>query len=198
MGDHNLEGIDTLFGGQLNQIRFIIVSKWPTIRGTNLLPFARHKSKLCTFSDAPFFSELTWSAQNQIGNHKKSCFPGTKWQTNYRKKLQCGKRALMIYANSEAPDKSVHPCSLIWTFSSRWHILQSHILYAGNEGPVQPARLRRLIRICVVRKMHKSPFRVLRFMYCTALNCAGWSGSALSAKCIKVLFVPGALCIALP
>ena len=35
-----------------------------------------------------------------------------------------GKKAIKPYANSECPDKRVHPCKLIWTFSVRRHILQ--------------------------------------------------------------------------
>ena len=33
------------------------------------------------------------------------------------------------------------------------------ILKAGHEGPDQPAHLCRLIRACMVRKVHKGPFR---------------------------------------
>ena len=59
-----------------------------------------------------------------------------------------------------------HRCSLIWTFSVRRYILQIPlILVAGNEDPDQPARMRRLTSACVVRKVHKGPFRALR------INC---------------------------
>ena len=65
----------------------------------------------------------------------------------------------MSYANSEGQDKRAHPYNLIWIFSVRPHILQCPlILLAGNVGPDQPARTRKLIRACVVRKLHKGPF----------------------------------------
>ena len=84
---------------------------------------------------------------------------------------QRGKKALMPCANSEGPTVRAHPCSLIWTFPVRRHILQYLlILSASNEGPDQPARMRRLIRACVARKLHKGPFRSLRFERQTILN----------------------------
>ena len=36
---------------------------------------------------------------------------------------QRGKKALVPYANSKGRDDRAHPCSLIWTFSVRRHIL---------------------------------------------------------------------------
>ena len=67
-----------------------------------------------------------------------------------------GKKARMPYANSEIPDEPAHPCSLICTFSVRRHILQYQlILLANNEGPDQPAQMRRLIWACVVHILHK-------------------------------------------
>ena len=68
----------------------------------------------------------------------------------------------MLYANREVPDEPAYPCSLIWTFSVCRHILQYPlILSADNEGPDQPALMRRLIRACVVRKLHKVSFPAL-------------------------------------
>ena len=72
----------------------------------------------------------------------------------------------MSYANSLGPGEHAHPCSLIWTFSVCRHILQYPlILSADNAGPDQPARMRRMIRACVVRKLYKGPFRALRIKY---------------------------------
>ena len=72
----------------------------------------------------------------------------------------------MLYANSDGKDQHSHPYSLIWTFSVRRHIIQYLlILVADNEGPDQPAQMRRLIRACVVRKLHKGRFRALRIIY---------------------------------
>ena len=68
----------------------------------------------------------------------------------------------MQFADSVGPDQSEHLSSLIWEFSVRLHILQYPlILKADNEGLDQPAHMRRLIRACVVRKLHMGPFRVL-------------------------------------
>ena len=39
------------------------------------------------------------------------------------------KKALMPCANSGGRDERVHPCSLIWTFSVRRHILQYQLQY---------------------------------------------------------------------
>ena len=79
---------------------------------------------------------------------------------------QHGKMALMPHANSEGPDERAHPCSLIWLFFFRRHILQYPlILEADNVGPDQPVRMRRFIMACVVRKLHKCPFRALRINY---------------------------------
>ena len=76
------------------------------------------------------------------------------------------KYALMPYANSEAQDKRAHPRILIWSFSVHRHIPQYPlILYAGNESPDQPAQMRRLIRACVVRELHKGCFHALCFNY---------------------------------
>ena len=90
-------------------------------------------------------------------------------QGQFKKKYQIsqrGKRALMSYANSLGPGEHAHPCSLIWTFSVCRHILQyPWILSADNAGPDQPARMRRMIRACVVRKLYKGPFRALRIKY---------------------------------
>ena len=67
-----------------------------------------------------------------------------------------GERDLISYANM---------CSLIWTFSVRRHILQyPFILLADNEGPDQPALMRRLIWACVVLKLRKGPFHALRII----------------------------------
>ena len=69
----------------------------------------------------------------------------------------------MPHANSKGPDEHAHPCSLICTFSVRRQILQYQlILQADNEGIDQSARMRRLIRAWVVRKLHKDAFRVVR------------------------------------
>ena len=77
----------------------------------------------------------------------------------------------MSYANSQGPDERAHSCGLIWTFSVRRHILQyTLIMVADNKGPDQPARMSKLTRACVVRKVHKGPFRALRincFQICT-------------------------------
>ena len=68
---------------------------------------------------------------------------------------QRGKKALMHYANSEDQDQHEHLCSLIWTFSVPRHILQYPlILLADNGDPDQPARKRRLLRVCDVRKLN--------------------------------------------
>ena len=81
------------------------------------------------------------------------------------------KKACMLYANSECPDVRAHPCSLIWMFSVRRHVLPyPFVLKEDNEGQDQPAQMRRLIRAFVVK-------------------CAGWSGPSLSSNCIKALFV---------
>ena len=65
----------------------------------------------------------------------------------------------MPYVNSEGPGKRAHPCRLIWAFSVLRHILQyPMILLADNEGLDLPARMHRLIRTCVVRKLYKNPF----------------------------------------
>ena len=78
---------------------------------------------------------------------------------------------IMSYANSQGLDERAHSCSLIWTFSVRRHILQyTLIMVAGNKGPDQPARMSKLTMACVVRKVHKGPFRALRincFKICT-------------------------------
>ena len=53
-------------------------------------------------------------------------------------------------------------CSLIWAVSVRLYILQYPlILSADNDGPDQPALMRRLIWACIVRKVHKGHFLVL-------------------------------------
>ena len=39
------------------------------------------------------------------------------------------------------------------------------ILLVDNEGPDQPALMRRLSWICIVRKLHKNRFRVLRIIF---------------------------------
>ena len=40
-----------------------------------------------------------------------------------------------------------------------WRILQYPlILKKDNEGPDQPAQMRRLIRACIAHKLHKDPF----------------------------------------
>ena len=68
----------------------------------------------------------------------------------------------MPYVKIEGPDKCVHLCCLIWAFLVRRHVLKCPwILYKDNVGPDQPARMRRLIRTCVVRILHKGPFRAL-------------------------------------
>ena len=47
------------------------------------------------------------------------------------------------------------------TFSVQQHILQYPlVLWADNEGPDQPAWMCRLIRACIVQKLHKGPFLV--------------------------------------
>ena len=77
--------------------------------------------------------------------------------------LNVGKKALTPFANSVGPDERAHPCSLIWTFSVRGHILQYPlILLVGSEGSDQPARMCRLIRACVVSRLPKGSFRALR------------------------------------
>ena len=67
--------------------------------------------------------------------------------------------------NSKGLDESAHPCSLSWTFSVRRHISQYPlVLYEGNEGLDQPARMRSLIKTCVVRILRKGPLRALRII----------------------------------
>ena len=97
--------------------------------------------------------------------HNKSLKRNTRKWALMPYDAQDGKKALMPYANSEDPDKFAHPCSLIWTFSVCRHILQYLlILLADNAGPDQPAHSRRLIRTCVVRKLHKGLFHALRIL----------------------------------
>ena len=75
------------------------------------------------------------------------------------------KKALIAYANREGPDSSAHPYCLVLAVSVRALILQFLlILLADNAGPDQPALMRRLIWACVVRKLHKDPFRSLRII----------------------------------
>ena len=70
---------------------------------------------------------------------------------------------------------SVH---LIWTFSVHQHILHYPlILEADNEGPDQPVQMHRLIRACIVHKLHKGPF------------------CALCIKCSPRQAVPARFCI---
>ena len=72
----------------------------------------------------------------------------------------------MPFVTSEGPDEYVHPCSLIWTFSVLPHILQYLlILLADKEGPDQPAQMCRLIRACIVCKLHKGLFSVLFLLH---------------------------------
>ena len=94
---------------------------------------------------------------------------GIKWISVLKSDMKHEKKSLMPYANSEGPDQHAHPCSLIWAFSICEHILQYPlILLVGNEGPDQPARMRRLIRTCVAHKLQKGPFCALRII----LHCA--------------------------
>ena len=73
--------------------------------------------------------------------------------------MQHMKSAFMQFVDNVGPDQHAHPCSVIWAFSVRRHMLQYPlILQADNEGPDQPALMRRLIRTFVVRKLHKGPF----------------------------------------
>ena len=69
----------------------------------------------------------------------------------------------MQFTDNVDPDQRVHLCSLFWAFSGHQHILQYPlILSADNEGPDQPALMRRLIRAGIVCKLHKGPFIALR------------------------------------
>ena len=78
---------------------------------------------------------------------------------------QRGKKTLMPYANSESRDEHANQCRLLWTFSVCRHILQYPLILKGdNEGPDQPAQTRRLIWACVVRTLHKGPFRMLHII----------------------------------
>ena len=68
----------------------------------------------------------------------------------------------MQLADNVGPDQHAHTWCLIWTFSVRRHKLQYPlILHADNEGPDQPVFMRRVIRACVVRKLHKGLFCAL-------------------------------------
>ena len=94
-----------------------------------------------------------------------------------------GKKALMPDTNCEDQDKSAHQCNLFWIFCVRRRILQwPLILKAGYEGPDQPAQMRRLIRACVVRKVHKDPFSAL------CINCFPRFGVFPDRTCQKVRF----------
>ena len=46
---------------------------------------------------------------------------------------QCGKKALMSYANGEGEDKYAHLCSLTRTFSVRCHMLQYPLILLADK-----------------------------------------------------------------
>ena len=84
--------------------------------------------------------------------------------------VQRGKRVLMPYATREGPDERACPCSLIWTLSVRW-LQYPLILWAGNEGPDQPAQSGRLIRAFIVCKC-----LMALFVRCASYAlCSSWS-----------------------
>ena len=63
-------------------------------------------------------------------------------------------RDLMHFADNVGPNQRAHLCSLIWAFSVCRHILQ------------YPLLMRRLIRACVVCKLHKGLFvRCASFLF---------------------------------
>ena len=66
----------------------------------------------------------------------------------------------MPYANGKGPDRRAYLCSLLWAyqFVDIYYVQYPLILLAGNEGPDQPAQLRRLIRTCVVRNCIRALF----------------------------------------
>ena len=71
----------------------------------------------------------------------------------------------------------------------------------GNEGPDQPALMRRLIWACVVRKLHKGPFRVLRsrWQYFSYWPFQGESFvAALLFLCIGGYYVVSVLLLSVP
>ena len=93
-----------------------------------------------------------------VGTHCKS---SPRWiSTTYD--IQRGKRALLPHANREGSNDmrirsiwSGHSLFLDIYYSFHWFCKWD------NEGPDQPAQMCRLIRACVVRKLHKSPFHPL-------------------------------------
>ena len=74
----------------------------------------------------------------------------------------------MHFADNIGPDQHVHLCSLIWAVSVCLHIIQYPlILLADNEGPDQPALMRRLIRALFVQKLHMGPFGAHHMLWAT-------------------------------
>ena len=72
----------------------------------------------------------------------------------------------MPYANSKGPAQPANRCSKILAFFVRRHLLQYSLnLYADNAGTDQPAGLRMLIEVCVVRTLQNGLFARVDIIY---------------------------------
>ena len=80
--------------------------------------------------------------------------------------VQGGERALSPYVNSENPDEcAYHAVSIMQSdldiLCSLTYTTVSIDSVSNNAGPDQPAQMCRLIRTCIVCKLHKGPFCAL-------------------------------------